>query len=48
MGADEGLDEGVAPSSGGAEALPTGGFEPPEMGQFLRTPTEVCVPPAPL
>ena len=35
MGADEGLDEGVAPGSGGAEAAPAGGFEPPEVGQFL-------------
>ena len=25
-----------------------GGFEPPEMGQFLLTATEVCVPAAPL
>ena len=48
MGADEGLDEGVAPGSKGAEAAPAGGFEPPEVSQFLRTPTEVCVPAAPL
>ena len=47
-GADDGLDEGVAPGSGGAEAAPAGGFEPPEVGQFLRTPTDVCVPAAPL
>ena len=48
MGADEGLDEGVAPGSGGAEAAPACGFESPEVGQFLRTPTEACVPAAPL
>ena len=50
MGTDKGPDEGAAPSSaaGGAEAAPAGGFEPPEVGQFLRTPTEVCVPAAPL
>ena len=48
MGADEGLDEGVAPGSRGAEAAPACGFEPPEVGQFLRTPTEACVPAAPL
>ena len=48
MGADKGLDEGAAPGSGGAEAAPTGGFEPPEVGQFLRTSAEVCVPAAPL
>ena len=48
MGADEGLDEGVAPGSGGVEAAPAGGYEPLEAGQFLRTPTEVCVPSAPL
>ena len=41
MGANEGLDEGVAPGSWGAEAAPAGGFELPEVGQFLRTPTEV-------
>ena len=41
MGADEGLHEGVALGSGGAEAAPAGGFEPQEVGQFLRTPTEV-------
>ena len=48
MGADKELDEGVAPGSGGAEAAPAGGFELPEVGQFLRTPTEVCVTAAPL
>ena len=48
VGADEGLDEGVAPGSGGTEAAPVGGFKPPEVGQFLSTPTEVCVPAAPL
>ena len=48
MGVDDGLDEGEAPGSGGAEVAPAGGFEPPEMGRFLRTPTEVCVPAAPL
>ena len=48
MSADEGLDEGVAPGPGGAEAAPAGGFEPPEVGQFLHTPTQVCVPAAPL
>ena len=47
MGADEGLDEGVAPVSGGAEAAPAGSFEPPEMSKCLRTPTGVCVPAAP-
>ena len=47
-GADEGLDEGVAPGSGGAEAALAGGFAPPEVGQFCCTPTEVCVPDAPL
>ena len=47
-GADEGLDERAAPGSGGAEVAPAGGFEPPVVGQFLRTPTEVCVPAAPL
>ena len=48
MGTDKGLDEGAAPGSGGAEAAPEGGFDPPEVVQFLRTPTEVCVPAAPL
>ena len=48
MGADEGLDAGEAPGSGEAEAAPAGGFEPPELGQFLRTPTEACVPAAPV
>ena len=47
MGADEGMNEGVAPGSWGAEAAPAGSFEPPEMSQFLRTPTEVCVLGAP-
>ena len=48
MGTDKGPDEGAAPGSGGAEAAPAGGFEPPEVGQFLRTPTRVCLPAAPL
>ena len=48
MGADEGLDEGVAPGPGGAEAAPACGFEPPEVAQFLCTPAKVCVPAAPL
>ena len=47
MCADEGLDEGIARGSGGAEAAPAFGFEPPEMGQFLRAPTQVCVQAAP-
>ena len=37
------MDEGVAPGPGGAEAAPASGVEPPEMGQFLCMPTEVCV-----
>ena len=48
MCADKGLDEGAAPGSGGAEAAPAGGFEPPEVGQFLGAPTQVRVPAAPL
>ena len=48
MGAHEWLEQGVAPGSGGAEAAPAGSSEPPQVGQFLRTPTEVCVPAAPL
>ena len=46
MGTDKGLDEEVALGSGGAEVAPEGGFEPPEVGLFLRAPTEV--PAAPL
>ena len=48
VGTDEGLDEGVAPGSRRAEAAASDGFELPEVDQFLRTPTEVCVPAAPL
>ena len=48
MGIDKELDEGAAPGSGGAEVAPAGGFEPPEVGQVLRTPTEVCLRAAPL
>ena len=34
MGADEGLDDGVALDSMGAEVAPAGDFEPLGMGQF--------------
>ena len=45
-----GLDEGVAPGSGGAEVAPIHDLTKPEheVGSFLRGPSEVCVPAAPL
>ena len=43
MGAEEGLDGGVAPGSGGAEAAPASSFELPEMSQFcVRLQMYVC------
>ena len=45
-----GLDDGVAPGSGGAEVASADGFAKPEheVGQFLHGPATVCVPAAPL
>ena len=45
-----GLDEGVAPGSGGAMVASAEGFAKPvnEVGQFLHGPATVCVPAAPL
>ena len=49
-GHSEGLDEGVASGSGGAEVASADGFAKPEheVGQFLHGPATVCVPAAPL
>ena len=49
-GQSAGLDEGVAPGSGGAVVAPTDGFAKPEhkVGQFLHGPATECVPAAPL
>ena len=49
-GQSAGLDEGVAPGSGGAEVASADGFAKPEheVGQFLHGPDTVCVPGAPL
>ena len=49
-GHSAGLDEGVAPGSGGAEVASADGFAKPEheVGQFLHEPATVCVPAAPL
>ena len=49
-GKSAGLDEGVAPGSGGAVVASADGFAKPEheVGQFLHGPATVCVPAAPL
>ena len=49
-GQSAGLDEGVAPGSGGAVVAPAKGFAKPvnEVGRFLHGPATVCVPAAPL
>ena len=49
-GHSAGLDEEVAPGSGGAEVASAEGFAKPdnEVGQFLHGPATVCVPAAPL
>ena len=50
MSGNLGLDEGVAPGSGGAEVAPADGFAKPEheIGSSLHGSAEVCVPAAPL
>ena len=49
-GRSTGLDEEVAPGSGGAEVASAEGFAKPdnEVGQYLHGPATVCVPAAPL
>ena len=49
-GTSAGLDEGVAPGSGGAVVASADGFAKPEqeVGKFLHGPATVCVPAAPL
>ena len=49
-GQPAGLDEGVAPRSGGPVVAPAEGFAKPvkEVGQFLHGPATICVPAAPL
>ena len=46
----EGLDEGVAPGSEGAEVAPADGFASleHEVGSFWHGPAELCIPAAPL
>ena len=49
-GHSAGLDEGVAPGSGGVEVASAHGFAKPEheVGQLMHGPATVCVPAAPL